>query len=251
VKVVAIVQARLGSSRLPAKVMLDLEGKTALERCLRRVERTAGVHEVVVATTDAPVDDLVERLASRLGYRAVRGSENDVLARYQRAASISDADVVMRCTSDCPLLDPLESAEVLSRFLHESQHCGADYVSNVMERRLPRGLDTEVLSRAALERAHAEATAPELREHVTLHVVRHPEQFRCVASEPVLSAFRATDHAHRRWTLDTLEDYHFLAALFAHLGDGAEHATSAEILAVLERYPQLERINQAVAQKVV
>ena len=115
--IVAIIQARLGSSRLPAKVMLDLGGKTALERCLERVQRFRGCSEIIVATTENPRDDLIISLLNRLGVRSYRGSEKDVLGRDVGAAKEVKADVIVRCTSDCPLLDPEISSLVIQGFL--------------------------------------------------------------------------------------------------------------------------------------
>ncbi|MFT3928213.1 MAG: glycosyltransferase family protein [Myxococcales bacterium] len=250
-KVVAIVQARLGSTRLPAKVLLDLQGKTALERCLSRVARVQGVDEVVVATTDTPVDDVLVRVCERLGFRVTRGSQDDVLSRYQVAAQASGADVIMRCTSDCPLLDPGESGAVLAQFLARFSQGSVDYASNVLERRVPRGLDTEVVSRDALERAHREATDPALREHVTLPIVRRPDVFRCLSTEPRHPTLRGADQSHQRWTLDTLEDYHFLASVYDLLGDRAADADVRDVLDILEAHPTLTQINAGIAQKVV
>lgn len=242
-KVVVVVQARLASSRLPAKVLLDLGGVTALERCLRRARRFARVSEVVVATSDRPGDEVITAVASRLGFQVTRGSETDVLSRYAKAARETAADVIVRCTSDCPLLDPELSSQVIERFL--AAPGGVDYAANVLERRLPRGLDTEVLSREALERADREATAADEREHVTLHIYRRPERFRCLA----VTAERLEDRSALRWTLDTLDDYRLLHAVFERLGPRADEASMAEVVALFEADPELARINAHIAQK--
>ena len=242
-KVVVVIQARLASSRLPAKVLLDLGGVTALERCLRRARRFAQVSEVVIATSDQPGDEIIATVARRLGARAIRGSETDVLSRFAKAARETDAEVIVRCTSDCPLLDPALSSQVIARFL--SAPGGVDYAANVLERRLPRGLDTEVISREALERADRDATAPDEREHVTLHIYRHPESFRCLA----VTADELEDRSSLRWTLDTLDDYRLLHALFERLGPRADEASMNEVIALFEAEPDLARINAHVAQK--
>jgi spore coat polysaccharide biosynthesis protein SpsF len=245
-KTLAILQARLRSTRLPAKVLLDLCGATVLQRCLDRVARIQGVDEIVVATSTAPENELICMLAKRLGYKCVRGSEKDVLSRYYDAATAAKADVVMRCTADCPLLDPKASSLVVRTFL-ESQKTGEplDYASNTLERRLPRGLDTEVVSMAALTRAHEEAVVDAEREHVTMYVYRRPVEFRC---RKVLADL-PRDLSHHRWTLDTLEDYHFLAKLYEALGPEAGAAGMEDVLAVLERHPEIVAINAHVAQK--
>lgn len=239
-KIVVVVQARVRSTRLPAKVLLDLGGVTALERCLSRARRIRGVHEVVVATSDAPADELIESVGRRLGHEVVRGSESDVLARFAKAARLREADAIVRLTSDCPLLDVELSSLVVDTFVRERP----DYASNVLTRRLPRGLDTEIVSREALERADRDATAPDEREHVTLHLVRRPESF---VLRPVESS--TTDLSRHRWTLDTLDDYRFLHALFEALGPRAADASMNDVLRELERRPALLEINAHVEQK--
>jgi len=239
---VVIVQARLKSSRLPAKVLLDLGGVTALERCLRRVGRFRHVSEVVIATSDTAGDEIIERVGQRLGVAVVRGSETDVLSRYALAAEASRAEVIVRVTSDCPLIDVEVSSTVIERFLAEP---GADYASNVMERRLPRGLDTEVMSREALLRAHREATDPSEREHVTAHIYRRPDAFRCLSVTLPLTA----DLSSHRWTLDTLDDYRLLHALFTLLGPAADQSSMNDVLRCIQHNPELQALNSHVTQK--
>ena len=239
-RIVAIVQARVGSTRLPAKILLDLGGATALQRCVDRVRRFRGLDEVIVATTVRPEDDLVVALARRLGVRCTRGSADDVLARYVAAARAAAADVVVRCTSDCPLLDPDISTQVIDAFT--SSPC--DYAANTLERRLPRGLDTEVVALDALVRVLAADPIPAEREHVTLGVYRRPGfRLRSVVPRPDLEL------GHLRWTLDTLDDYRMLAALFDELGSTAATASVDDILAVLSRRPDLPALNANVPQK--
>lgn len=241
-RVVVVVQARLKSSRLPAKVLLDLGGVTALERCLRRVRQFRQVSDVVIATSDTAGDEIIERVGPRLGVTVVRGSETDVLSRYVLAAEASRADVIVRVTSDCPLLDVEVSSMVIERFLAEP---GADYASNVMERRLPRGLDTEVMSLEALLRAHRDATDPAEREHVTAHIYRRPETFRCLSVTLPLDA----DLSSHRWTLDTLEDYRLLHGLFHLLGPSADQASMADTLRCIAQNPDLLALNSHITQK--
>ena len=244
-RVVVVIQARLASSRLPAKILLDLGGTTALERCLRRARKFKGVSEVVIATSDTPGDDLIEAVGKRLDARVIRGSETDVLSRFAKAAAETNAEAIVRCTSDCPLLDPAISSSVIERFLFAAP--AADYAANVLERRYPRGLDTEIVSRSALERAHREATASAEREHVTLHIYRRPEAFRCL---PVMPS-AGDDHSNLRWTLDTLDDYRFLHTVFERLGPLADTASMNDVLALLAKEPSLSAINSHIAQKPV
>jgi spore coat polysaccharide biosynthesis protein SpsF len=248
VKVVAIVQARVGSTRLPAKVLLDLGGATALQRCLDRVARFECVDEVVLATTDRPEDELIVQIGRRLGVRCTRGSADDVLSRYLDAARQASADVIVRCTSDCPLLDPVLSSQVIRTFLDSQSGSHAlDYAANNLQRRLPRGLDTEIVSRAALERAGRESRDASEHEHVTLHVYRHAEKFRIQA---VLPTF-AEDYSHHRWTLDTFDDYRLLATIYNLLGDAATSASLRDVLGVFASCPDLAKINAHVEQKPV
>ncbi len=234
------------SSRLPAKVLLDLGGKTALERCLSRVSRITHVADVVVATTDQSPDDVIVSIASRLGYRVARGSETDVLDRYLQAARGAQADVVIRCTSDCPLLDPTLSALVVDGFLASlGTRTPLDYASNTLTRQLPRGLDTEVFSRESLEHAAREASSTPEREHVTMRFYTKPDRYRCAEFIPPLAASLG-DH---RWTLDTIEDYRFLFHVYAALGSAADGASFEDILALLMSQPALSVINSEVRQK--
>ena len=248
-KVAAIVQARVCSTRLPAKILLDLNGATALERCIRRVSRIRGVDIVVVATSDRDEDEIVASVAHRLGYPTYRGSEGDVLDRYYMAARSVSADIVVRCTSDCPLIDPAISGRVLDALLRGQDDGGPpiDYASNTLVRRLPQGLDTEVMRMDALSRAHESATELADREHVTRYLYQHRSEFRCAA----VFADEATDLSGHRWTLDTLDDYRFLFALYEALGSSAPVATMQEILDVLDARPQLKLLNAHVRQKTI
>jgi len=153
--VVAIIQARMGSTRLPGKVLLDLAGRTMLARVVRRVGRAALIDEVMVATADAPDDDAIVEECRRLRVPCFRGSEHDVLDRFHRAAIAHRADVVVRITADCPLIDPEVTDRVIRAFFDERP----DYASNTLRRTYPRGLDTEVMTAAALVRASREARA--------------------------------------------------------------------------------------------
>jgi spore coat polysaccharide biosynthesis protein SpsF len=212
-----------------------------VERVIERARRVAGVDEVVLATTVLPEDDpLAEHVARALGAGVVRGPVEDVLARYVAAAAGARAEAVVRITADCPLLSPEVSGRVVARFLEAA---GAlDHASNVVRRTWPRGLDTEVLSREALERAHREAVEPPDREHVTRYVYRHPERFRTgsVEGERDLSA--------HRWTVDTPEDLALAERLYDELGARGCFEVD-DVLAALARHPDWAELNRGVAQK--
>lgn len=240
-RTVAIVQARMGSTRLPGKVLRPLAGRPMVERVLERARRIAGVAEVVLATTVLAEDDPLAAYVGRaLGANVVRGPVDDVLARYVGAAASARAEAIVRITADCPLLSPVVSGHVVARFLDAA---GAlDYVSNVVRRTYPRGLDTEILSREALERAHREAVEPADREHVTRYVYRHPERFRIgsVEAERDLSAYR--------WTVDTPEDLALAERLYDELGPRADFEVD-DVLAALARHPEWAELNRGLAQK--
>jgi len=178
-KIVAIVQARMGSTRLPGKVLLDLCGTSVLGWVASRVRLCRLIDEVVIATTTSPADEAIVEEAQRLAVAIFRGDEQDVLDRYYRAARMGNADVIVRITADCPLIDPDLTGETIEQFLAERP----DYASNALERTYPRGLDTEVMSRQALERAWREAREPYQRAHVTPYIYQNPGQFRILSAK--------------------------------------------------------------------
>jgi spore coat polysaccharide biosynthesis protein SpsF len=233
-----IVQARMTSTRLPGKVLADLEGRPLLERQLARLGRCEQADEIVVATTTNPDDDPLVELAERVGVRWFRGSEHDVLARYLGAAREAGADVIARVTSDCPLIDPVESDAVIAALLAQP----ADYASNFLERRLPRGLDTEALWFDVLERLDRLATSVPAREHVTFHIhSERPERFALVTVE------RPYDAADLRWTVDTPEDLEAVRRIYAALGP--EPRPLAEVIAWVREHPEVTALNAHVEQK--
>ena len=205
--VVAILQARMTSTRLPGKVLAELAGEPLLTHELRRLERCAMVDEVVVATTTNTTDDPVARLAERHGIRVHRGSEHDVLGRFVGAARDAKADVVVRVTADCPLLD----AAVVDRVV-VALDPGVDYASNIAKRTFPVGLDAEALFTDVLERAHRLARSPEAREHVTWLIrEEQPDLFLHA------SVTDAVDNSDLRWTVDTQADLDHVRRLYEEL----------------------------------
>jgi spore coat polysaccharide biosynthesis protein SpsF len=239
-KIVAIVQARMGSSRLPRKVLKDLGGATVLDRVLNRLGRSWLIQESVVATTIEPADDAIVEHCERTGRKVFRGSEQDVLDRYYQAAKYVNADVVVRITSDCPVIDP----EVTDATVHAFLDRHADYASNVLVRTYPRGLDTEVMTVQALERAWRESTKPYQREHVTPYIYENPQEFKLHGIE------NDTDCSRHRWTVDTPEDLQLLRAIYERFG-GRDDFGWREVLKLVESDPSLAEINRHIAQKVV
>ena len=237
-KVVAIVQARMGSTRLPGKVLMDLSGETMLARVVNRLRRAKLINEVLVATTDQRADDAIVSECRKISVQLARGDQNDVLDRYFRAAQLSKAEVVVRITSDCPLIDPEITEKTIAAFLDRPP----DYAANVLVRTYPRGLDTEVMSFVALSRAWREARKPYEREHVTPYILEHPSQFR------LLSVTGDEDHSGLRWTVDTNEDLEFVRSVYGRLSGDGRFSWRA-VLDLLAREPQLSEVNRLVKQK--
>lgn len=241
----AIIQARMGSTRLPGKVLRLLNGVPVVAWVVRRVMASSRVDGVVVATSSEPEDDPVEETARRFGAQVYRGSVENVLSRYCAAAAEQDASVVIRVTADCPLYDPEVLTAMLGRW--ESARAAGerlDYLSNTWGRRTwPRGLDTEVFSRETLERACRNASQPYELEHVTPYIYTHPEAFAMAGFESDL------DLSHHRWTLDTLEDWGLIEAVYEALGDGERIFSTAEVVAWLDAHPEVVALNAGVRQK--
>lgn len=238
-KTLIIVQARMTSTRLPGKVLLPLAGEPMLTRLLQRLRRVRRAHGIVVATTINATDDPIAALCAQQAVPCHRGSEHDVLSRYADAARLHGADVVVRITSDCPLIDPALIDQVIAAY----EEGGSDYVSNMLPPTWPYGMAVEVFSAAALAQAHAEATQAAEREHVTPFIYWHPERYRLrnVAS-PV-------DLSQHRWTVDTPEDYALVGRLFDHLMPNHPQFTQADVLALLDQHPDWIAINQHIQQK--
>ncbi|MGE5396032.1 MAG: cytidylyltransferase domain-containing protein [Chitinophagales bacterium] len=242
-KIGAIIQTRMGSTRLPGKVMLNLCGKPVIHHVIDRVLQSKYIEQVIIATTvderDRIIVDAVRGYHSRA--TTFRGSEEDVLDRYYQAAVENALETVVRITSDCPLIDPGVSDLVVSRYLEGN----FDYVSNTIERTYPRGLDTEAFSFQSLEKAWKEANRPEEREHVTPYIWRYPEKFR------LGSVVSEVDFSGHRWTLDTVEDWEFIQAVYNYLYQGSNDFLLPEVLALLNTRPELTGINANVEQKPV
>jgi spore coat polysaccharide biosynthesis protein SpsF len=236
-KVVAIIQARMGSSRLPGKVLMTLVDRPVIEWVYERASRIPGVNEVVVATTTSMSDDPLVRWCEAHDVPAYRGSEDDVLDRYVKCAREHGADAVVRITADCPLLDPSASGDVLRAF-RDMQPC--DYASNTQPATFPNGLDTEVISREALQISGREARGALDREHVTPFVRRHPERF------PSASVVCEQDMSEHRWTLDEPRDFAFLSAVAERLRLANVSGSMSEILDILAAEPDLCSLNAGI-----
>ena len=239
-RMVAIIQARLGSSRLPGKVLQDIRGSTMLARVVRRTQRALSLDDVVVATTVERADEAIVAECRKLAVSVFRGDEQDVLDRYYQAARTHRAEAIVRITSDCPLIEP----EVIDKVVHAFLEARPDYGSNVLQRTYPRGLDTEVMSISALERAWQNATERYQRVHVTPYLYENPDQFR------LLSVKNAQDYSGYRWTVDTPDDLAFVREVYQRLGDG-DAIHWMDVVALLAREPQLAELNRAIGQKAL
>jgi spore coat polysaccharide biosynthesis protein SpsF len=220
----AILQARMTSSRLPGKVMAPVLGAPMIGRQLERLGRSARIGRIVVATSTDASDDALASYVASLGHLVFRGPLADVLGRFAGAmALVPEADTVVRLTADCPLAD----WAVIDATIDCYREAGADYASNTPAiRTYPHGLDTEVMSRAALERACREAVDPYEREHVTPFIYRRPDQFRLAyLSQPV-------SLAHLRWTVDLAEDLAFVREVYERLYPRNPAFTSADVVAL-------------------
>ncbi|MGA8617152.1 MAG: glycosyltransferase family protein [Candidatus Sulfotelmatobacter sp.] len=238
-KVVAIIQARMGSTRLPGKVLTEIHGHPMLWHVVRRTRAAKTLDQVIVATTTEPADDAIVAFCSEHGVVFFRGSEMDVLDRYYQAARQHDAHIIVRITADCPLIDPEIIDKTVRAFLSENP----DYASNSIVRCYPRGLDTEVISLQALQSAWHEARKGYQRTHVTPYIYEDPGRFR------TLSVSGDEDWSAYRWTVDTPEDLEFVRAIYSR-GEGKNFLLS-DVLQLIQREPELAEINRSVAQKAL
>lgn len=236
-RVVALIQARMGSSRLPGKVLQEICGESMLAHVVHRTQRIHGIAEVVVATSDQGGDSAVVAECKRLNVQVFCGSEEDVLDRFYQAALRHEAQAVLRITSDCPLLDPAVATRVVQLFLQQRP----DYASNTLNRTYPRGLDAEAMTQEALACAWREATEVYQRAHVTPYLYEHPDRFR------LLGVTAEADFSSHRWTVDTPEDLEFVRALYKRLGN--DSFRWQEALKVLEGEPSLSKLNRHIQQK--
>jgi spore coat polysaccharide biosynthesis protein SpsF (cytidylyltransferase family) len=223
----------MGSSRLPGKILHEIGGQTALQHVLDRCRAIRGIDLVVCAVPDEAASDQIEQIADRCSVVTFRGPEKNVLDRYLGAAKAVNADVIMRVTSDCPLIDPDICANVLALLTRSN----ADYACNNMPRSFPHGLDCEAFTSSVLEFAAAEASEPGDYEHVTPWLRRSSQ----IRRENFSSG--NSELASNRWTLDYPEDLEFFRAL-SRVCPGFSTARMEEILVALKRYPEIVSINR-------
>lgn len=214
-QITAVIQARVGSTRLPGKVMYPLNGKSVLEHVVKRVQATNHITNVVVVTSTEPQDDVIHRSASRYGAHVIRGSESDVLDRFTRAAEQYEPDIIVRVTGDCPLIDTQTIDTVVNRIMETE----SDYITNILDRTFPRGLDVEAFTKESFERVQKEATELRHREHVTPYYRENPDQFilENVTSNNVFDEEWMQNRTDLRLTLDEAADYEVLRRIYENI----------------------------------
>ncbi|UNL84777.1 glycosyltransferase family protein [Priestia koreensis] len=240
-KIIAIIQARMGSTRLPGKVMKKVMGRSLLEHQIIRVKQSAFIDEIVVATTTKKQDDVIVEVCEKIGISYYRGSEHDVLTRYYEAATQYKADVVIRLTSDCPVIHHDEIDKVIQCFLEKKP----DYASNTITRTYPRGFDTEVFSYDVLKKVFEQAISLPHREHVTSYIYSHPEQF------SLLSVTNEVNYSQYRLTVDTPEDFDLIKIVIQNLYTDISPFPFQEIINLLRENPDWADINSHVEQKKI
>jgi spore coat polysaccharide biosynthesis protein SpsF len=242
-KTVAIIEARMKSTRLPGKNLRPILGKPMLERLVERLKQAKMLDGIVIATTIDSSDDAIETLASQLGVGCFRGSMDDVLERVLRAAQSVQADVIVEITGDCPFTDPGMVDQAVGRYLAST----FDYVGNVRPSTYPVGFAVQVFATRVLKEVESLTQDPADREHVSLYIYEHPERYRL---DNIESGLAEKYHAYRL-TVDTPEDFSLTAAIFEALYPSNPEFGLADILAFLDAHPELLELNRGVKQKLV
>ncbi|MCX5666808.1 MAG: glycosyltransferase family protein [Candidatus Omnitrophica bacterium] len=240
-KIVATIEARFASTRLRGKTLLEICGKPTLELIIERLKRSKLIDEIVVATTINPDCDAIEGLAKRLSVGCFRGSEEDVLDRVLKAAKAYNADIIVELTGDETLIDPVIVDTVID-YYHKNNF---DYVSNILDRKYPRGLDTQVFAVGILDEVSRLTNDPADRENVSLYIYEHPERYRLGS----VKAPEELNHPDWRWTLDTKEDFEFLKIIYEALYKVKKDFDSYDVLDFLKKNPRLLEVNKRVRQR--
>jgi spore coat polysaccharide biosynthesis protein SpsF (cytidylyltransferase family) len=234
--ILAIIQARMRSLRLPGKVLFRLGDKTVLEGVVERIKKSKLVEETIVATTLKKEDLKIASLCSAKGIRVYRGSEDDVLDRYFQAAKLLKPDHIVRITADCPFIDHKIVDKTIR--LHLSKR--ADYTSNTIKETFPDGEDVEVFTFKALKATWKNARLRSEREHVTPYMKKHPGTFKIENLEC------GKDFSQKRWTLDEKKDYEFMKIIYANLHKKNSVFGMDEIIGFINRHPEYEKINRGI-----
>lgn len=238
-KINLIIQARMGSTRLAGKILKPIMGRPMLSYLIERLRYVKMPHSLILASTTNPIDDELEAFAKNENLLFFRGSEDDVLDRYYQTCCLYPADLIVRITSDCPLLDPSIVNQAIKNFQN------LDYLSNVHPRTFPRGMDLEVFTFEALKIAAHEAKTLSEREHVTPFIYLHPERFK------LGNFIHHPDASSYRLTVDTTEDFLLISKIFETLYPKNKKFRLSDILFLLEKNPEWKSINAHVKQKEI
>lgn len=234
--ITAIIQARLGSTRLPGKTLMTIEGDSLIGHLVRRVKESKYVNNIIIATTTKEKDNAIVNFAKNNDLKFYRGSEGDVLDRFYKAAIEYDVETIVRVTPDCPLLDPKIMDSVISQYIDGNY----DFVCNTMPPTYPDGLDTEVFSFKTLERAWNEAKKSSEREHVTSYIYNHPAFFK------IYNCVNDIDYSGMRWVVDEEADYKYISEVYKMLYREGEVFYMDDVLDLLSKYPELNDINKNI-----
>jgi spore coat polysaccharide biosynthesis protein SpsF len=240
--VAIIIQARMGSTRLAGKVLNPIAGRPMLSYQIERLRCCKEAKDIVLATTTLPVDNSIVAFCEAEGVACTRGSEQDVLSRYAEAARTVNAAIVVRITSDCPLIDPVLVDNAVVAFRSND---GCDYLSNMIQPTWPYGMAVEVMSRAVLDEANAEAREAIEREHVTPFIYWRPGRYR------LKSLIMEPDLSSHRWTVDTPEDFDLISKILTALYPSNPEFEMNDVLNLLRHNPSWELINRHIVQRTV
>lgn len=242
-KVVCLVQARVGSTRLPGKILKEICGKTILHHEIDRLKKCKEIDEIVIATTDKEDDDKIVNEAKKLSVKYFRGSENDVLSRFYYAAKENNADIIVRVTSDCPCIDFEILDKMLIYFKEKYKEKQVDYLSNTIKRTYPRGYDIEIFTFSALEKSYINAEKEYEREHVTPYIYDKTNNFLKLSFE------NKDDYSEYRVTLDTIEDFIVIKNIFENLYYKNPYFKLNDVVQYLNNNLHIVDINKHIEQK--
>jgi len=239
-KIAAIIQARITSTRLPGKVLMDIEGRPMLWYVINRLKYSKKLNDIILAIPNTKENDILEKFAEDNKIKYFRGSEEDVLSRYYGTAKKFKCDVIVRITADCPLIDP----EIVDLIIEKHLNSNTNYTSNTLKRTFPRGLDTEVFNFEILEKVYKKAKNNSEREHVTLYIGNRPEIFR------LASIKNRKNFSHMRWAVDEIKDLEFVQEVYKRLYKKGEIFLMKDIINLSKKHPKLMEINKNVKQKL-
>ncbi len=229
------------STRLPRKVLMNIEGKPMLWHIINRLEFSKKLDDTIIAIPDTKENDILEKFAKDNQIKFSRGSEEDVLSRYYEAGQKFKANVIVRITADCPLIDPKVTDGIIEKHLNS----GADYTSNILKRTFPRGLDVEVFNFGVLERVYKEAKEPYQQEHVTPYIYKNPERFR------LTNIVNDEDFSYMRWTVDEMKDLEFVREIYKRLYKEGEIFLMEDVINLVKQLPELMEIHKDIKQKTI